>query len=125
MRALLLADTTAAAGGPATVAYLVVLVLLVASVWAILVKAGQPGWAAIIPIYNLYVLTKVVGRPGWWVILYLIPIVNIVVLIILYNDLSRSFGKGVGYTFGIIFLPIVFLPMLGFGSARYEGPAAA
>lgn len=105
--------------------YIVLLVAVVMGVYAIFEKADQPGWAAIIPIYNYYIMTKVVGRPGWWVILGLIPIVNLVVAVIIYNDLSASFGKGPGYVFGLILLPFVFLPMLGFGDARYQGPAAA
>ncbi len=77
------------------------------------------------PIYNLAVLLKVVGRPVWWLLLFLIPIVNIVIVIIVYNDLSKSFGKDVAFTIGLIFLSWIFLMILGFGSATYRGPAAA
>jgi hypothetical protein len=65
-----------------------------------------------------------VGRPGWWLILYLIPIVNIVVMIIVLVDLSKSFGKGGGFAVGLILLPIIFFPILAWGDARYQGPAA-
>jgi hypothetical protein len=106
------------------VVYLAFIVLLIASMWKIFTKAGQPGWAAIIPIYNLYILLKIIGRPGWWIILMLIPFVNFVIAIIIAIDLAKSFGKGVGFAFGIILLGIVFLPILAFGDARYQGPAA-
>jgi hypothetical protein len=86
-------------------------------------KAGQPGWAAFVPIYNIYVLLKVVGRPGWWLILFLIPIVNIVIGIIVYYDLSVSFGHGVGFAIGLIFLGWIFLLILWLGSSTYSGPA--
>jgi hypothetical protein len=94
--------------------------------WAVLKKAGSDmAWAAFVPIVNLYALLKVVGRPGWWLLLFLIPIVNFVVWIIVFNDLSKSFGKGVGFTIGLIFLSWIFLAILGWGSAQYLGPAAA
>src|SRR5438093_895756 len=99
-------------------------ILMVAACWKIFSKADQPGWAAIIPIYNWYILCKIVGRPGWWVILLLIPFVNFVIGIILCIDLAKSFGKGVGFGIGLILLGIIFFPILGFGSAQYQGPAA-
>jgi hypothetical protein len=116
-------EQTAAAGGGGIVLLiqLAVLILVVASVWKIFAKAGQPGWAAIVPIYNLYVLLKVAGKPGWWLILFFIPIVNLVMAIITYVALAQSFGKGAGFAVGIFFLPIIFLPILGFGSAQYVG----
>lgn len=105
--------------------YLVVIVFEVAATWIVFSKAGQPGWAAIIPIYNVWVLLKVVGRPGWWIILFLIPILNFVIWIIVALDLAKSFGRGVGFAIGLIFLGWIFMPILGFGSSRYVGPAGA
>jgi hypothetical protein len=99
-------------------------VLMIAACWKIFTKAGQPGWACIIPIYNLYVLCKIVGRPWWWILLMLIPFVNFIILIILYIDLAKSFGKGVGFGIGLLLLSVIFFPILGFGSAQYQGPAA-
>ncbi len=96
-------------------------VLLIAALWVVFTKAGQRGWLSIIPILNYYVLLKFVGRPGWWLILYFIPIVNIVVMIIVMIDLAKSFGKGVGFGIGLILLPIIFLPMLAWGSAEFRG----
>ena len=88
-------------------------------------KAGQEGWPALIPIYSTYILLKVIGRPGWWLLLFLIPFVNIVIYIIMMNDLSKSFGHGVGFTLGLLFLSIIFLYILAFGSSTYRGPAGA
>ena len=101
---------------------LAVVVFMIAAMWKIFEKAGQPGWAAIIPIYNMVVLLQIVGKPGWWVILMLIPFVNYVFIIWTYNMLSKSFGKDEGFTVGLILLGIVFVPILGFGSAVYLGP---
>jgi hypothetical protein len=97
---------------------------MIAACWKIFTKAGQPGWAAIIPIYNLYIWCKIVGRPWWWILLMLIPFVNFVITIILCIDLAKSFGKGVGFGLGLVFLGIIFFPILGFGSAQYQGPSA-
>lgn len=102
--------------------YLAVVIFIIAANWQIYTKAGQPGWACLVPIYNWYVLLKIVGKPGWWILLYFIPIVNIVFLIWTINMLSKSFGKDEGFTIGLILLGIVFYPILGFGSARYIGP---
>jgi uncharacterized membrane protein YhaH (DUF805 family) len=104
--------------------YLVVLVVVVAAMWKIYTKAGQPGWAALVPFYNIYVLLKVVGRPGWWLVLFLIPVVGIVVGIIVAFDLAKSFGKGGGFAVLLFLLPIIGYPILGFGPARYVGSAA-
>ena len=100
-----------------------VTILIVASMWKIFSKAGQPGWAAIIPIYNFIVWCKIVGRSAWWVLLLLIcfPIFYIILCI----DLAKSFGKGVGFAIGLILLSVIFFPILGFGSATYQGPSAA
>jgi hypothetical protein len=92
--------------------------------WKVFTKAGQPGWASLIPIYNIYIWCKIVGRPGWWIILMLIPFVNFIILIILSIDMAKSFGKGVGFGLGLAFLGFIFLPVLGFGSAQYQGPSA-
>jgi len=104
--------------------YLAFTILMIAAWWKIFTKAGQPGWACIIPIYNLYVWCKIVGRPWWWILLMLIPFVNFIILIILIIDLANSFGKGVGFGIGWLLLAVIFFPILGFGSAQYQGPAA-
>lgn len=99
------------------------MVLMIASWWKMFSKAGQPGWAAIIPILNLYFFCKVAGRPGWWLILMFIPLVNFIIIIILCIDIAKAFGKGVGFGIGLIFLPFIFYPILAFGSAQYQGTA--
>ena len=104
--------------------YLAFTILILAAWWKIFTKAGQPGWACIIPIYNLYVWCKIVGRPWWWLLLMLIPLVNFIIAIILLIDLAKSFGKGVGFGIGLLLLPFIFFPILGFGSAQYQGPTA-
>ncbi len=93
--------------------------LTVAGMWKIFEKAGKPGWTAIVPVYNLVIMLEITKRPVWWILLFFIPFANIVVGFILMYALARSFGKGIGYTIGLIFLPWVFYPMLGFGAASY------
>ena len=102
--------------------YLAILVLMIVSFWKIFTKAGKPGWAAIIPIYNCIVFLEIVNKPIWWIILILIPIVNIIILIILIHRLSLSFGQGVGFTILLILLGIVGYPLLAFGDYKYVGP---
>jgi Family of unknown function (DUF5684) len=101
-----------------------VVVLIIASLWKVFTKAGQPGWAVLIPIYNCYVLLKAAGKPGWWLILMLIPLINIIIGILVVVALSERFSKGVGFAVGLILLPFIFYPILGFGSAQYT-PAVA
>jgi hypothetical protein len=104
---------------------LLIALLLIVAMWKVFTKAGQPGWASIIPIYNLYIWCKIVGRPWWWILLMLIPFVNFIVGIILCIDMAKSFGKGAGFGIGLALLGIIFWPILGFGSAQYQGPAVA
>lgn len=105
--------------------WLAVIVAILAGFWKVFVKAGQPGWACLVPIYNIVVMLQIVGRPIWWLVLLLIPIVSLVVMIIVSIDMAKSFGKGTGYGIGLAFLGAIFYPMLGFGDAKYQGPAAA
>lgn len=92
--------------------------------WRIFEKADQPGWASIIPIYNLVVILRIVGRPMWWVILFLIPVINIIPMIIVPVDLAKSFGKGTGFGIGLLLLGPIFGPILALGDATYKGPSA-
>lgn len=105
--------------------WIALIVLIIAGLWKMFEKAGKPGWGAIIPIFNVYLLCKMVGRPGWWVLLYFIPIVNIVVSAVVALEVAKSFGKSVLFGVGVWLLPCFFMPILGFGSAQYQGPAAA
>jgi hypothetical protein len=117
--------------GILVIIYIAVIVFEIAALWKVFVKAGQPGWAAIIPIYNLYILLKVIGRPGWWILLFLLGIIPfvgwiavLVLGIIIAIDLAKSFAKSSGFAVGLFLLNFIFIPILGFGEARYVGPAA-
>ncbi|MGE6760069.1 signal peptidase I [Corallococcus sp. AB049A] len=105
--------------------YLAFIGFVVAGMWKTFSKAGEPGWAAIVPFYNVYVMTKIVGRPAWWVVLALLPCVNIIALFIISIDMAKSFGKDVGFGIGLALLGPVFYAILGFGDAQYQGPAAS
>ncbi len=105
--------------------YLAVIALMIASMWTVFTKAGQPGWAALIPFYNTYILLVIAGKPGWWLVLMLIPFINIIFAILALCGLANAFGKGGGFVVGLIFLPIIFLPILAFGDATYTPPASA
>jgi hypothetical protein len=96
-------------------------IFMIAALWAVFEKAGHKGWMAIIPILNTYVVIRIANRPGWWILLMLIPCVSIVVAIIVYIDLAKEFGKSAAYGVGMILLPFIFIPMLGWGSAQYQG----
>ena len=109
------------AGAISGIIGLLIAVVAIVSLWKIFSKAGRPGWAAIVPIYNAYILCKVAGKPGWWLILLFIPFVNFVILILVGIGLAERFGKGAGFGLGIAFLGFIFLPVLAFGDARYQG----
>jgi hypothetical protein len=116
----------AAAGGAAMLINcitLIVALLAIVGMWKTFSKAGKPGWAAIIPIYNTIVALEICGRPIWWIILFLIPCVGLIVAIIVFIDVAKSFGKGAGI--GILMLFGIGWIILGFGDAQYKGPAAA
>ena len=120
-------DPSAAAGIGivGTIIYLAVLAFAIVAMWKVFAKAGQPGWAAIIPFYNIYVWLKIAGRPGWWLVLMLIPFVNIIIAVIVSIDIAKSFAKDT--VFGIVGLwlfSIVGYAILAFGGAQYRGPAA-
>jgi uncharacterized membrane protein YhaH (DUF805 family) len=110
---------------PMMMFYIAIFVLAVAGMWRVFSKAGRPGWYALVPIYNSIVLAEIVGRPGWVGLLNLVPLLNIYINVIIALDIAKSFGKDT--TFGVltIFFPFVTYPILGFGSAKYQGPSAA
>jgi uncharacterized Tic20 family protein len=101
--------------------YLVLLVLVIAGHWKIFTKAGQAGWKVLIPIYNMIITLRIVGMSGWYVLLFLVPIVNIIFAIVVAYKLAKAFGYGVGMTI-LEFLIIGYL-ILGFGKAKYLGPS--
>ena len=101
-------------------------ILEIIGLWMVFVKAGERGWKAIIPFWNLYILCKITGRPAWWVILAIIPIVNlawIVFSLLISLDLARDFGKGGGFGVGLWLLGFIFYPILGFGAGHLCAPA--
>jgi hypothetical protein len=125
--ALLLQDqtngTVAALGsGVLTIIMLAVAVVFIIGLWKVFTKAGQPGWAAIIPIYNAYILVKIAGRPGWWLVMLLIPLVNIVFGFLLAIDIAKAFGQSAAFGVVLLFLlgGIGYL-VLGFGNYSYVG----
>ncbi|MCI5050966.1 MAG: DUF5684 domain-containing protein [Candidatus Pacebacteria bacterium] len=102
--------------------YFVIAIIIIASMWKVFTKAGRPGWEAIIPIYNLYIIQKLIKKPWWWILLMFIPWLGLIWTIWSTNLLAKSFGKTEGFTAGMILLPFVFYPILGFGNARYTEP---
>ena len=103
------------------VVYLGLLILIVASMWTVFTKANKPGWASIIPIFNTYIMLKIGDNSGWYLLLLLIPLVNLFVLAKMNIDIAEKFGKGFGFGLGLTFLPFVFFPILAFGDATYRG----
>ena len=102
---------------------LFVAIINIAAHWRIYQKAGKPGWASIIPIYNVLILLEIVGKPWYWLLLMLIPGVNLVLGIWMTNLLSKSFGQNEGFTIGLILLSPIFYPILGFSNMEYQGAA--
>lgn len=118
----------AAAGamaGAMMIYYIIVLAIAIVcyvGLWKMFVKAGRPGWAAIVPFYNYYCLFEMAFGNGWLFLLLLVPCVNYIFLIILSFKLASAFGRGVGFGFGLLFLTPIFYMILGFGEAEYIGP---
>ncbi len=108
-----------AMGAASGIFSLLIALALVGSIWKIFAKAGVAGWKCLIPIYNIYVMLKICGRPGWWLVLYCIPLVNVLVAIINTFDIAKRFNKDVGFGFGLLFLGFIFYPVLGFGKSEY------
>ena len=102
------------------VVWLAIAVLSVVSAWIVFTKAGEPGWASIVPIYNAFVILRIAGKPAWWFVLFLIPLVNIVIIIMVGVSLAQNFGKGTGFGVGLAFLGFIFLPILAFSDAQYS-----
>jgi hypothetical protein len=113
-------------GGMGLLFWLAVVVVVIVGGWKVFEKAGQPGWAIVVPFYNAYIMLKIAGRPGWWLLLYLIPLVNIAIAIIVAIDVAKAFGQSAVFGFFLLFLlsGIGYL-ILGFGDYRYQGTAVA
>ena len=99
--------------------FLAVIVFFIAAMWKVFSKAGHPGWAALVPIYNVVVMVQIAGRPVWWLLLFFIPVVNIIVSLVVAVDIAKNFGKGTGFGLGLWLFGFIFYPILGFGDAEY------
>ncbi len=100
--------------------------IAIISMWKLYEKAGKPGWAAIVPVYNVIIMLEIVGRPLWWIFLFFIPLANFVAAIILMLDFAKAYGKSVGYGVLMLFFPVIMYPVLAFSkSTQYVGPVAA
>lgn len=108
-------------GGAIGILYLAIMVAFVVSLFKVFAKAGKPGWAAFVPIYNVITLLDIAGKPVWWFILLGVPVVNFIILFLVTGAIAKQFGKSAGFGIGLLLLPFVFYPMLAFGDAKYEG----
>jgi hypothetical protein len=98
--------------------------LMLASFWQIFIKAGREGWEGLVPIYNIYLFIQLVGKPGWWIFLLLIPVVNLVIIVLISLEVAKCFGKPAPFAIGLLLLPFVFYPILAFTDAEYSRPLA-
>ena len=102
--------------------YLIIIIIEIAALWKVFTKAGKPGWASIIPVYNIIVLVQIIKKPAWWwIVIVFVPFVNIIFLILAMIELAKVFGKGGGFAVGLILFPYIFLPILAWGDAQYQG----
>jgi hypothetical protein len=113
-------EPTREMAGIALAVVLAMALLMLAGTWRVYAKAGQPGWACIVPIYQIVVLLQIARKPVWWMLLLFVPVVNIVIVLLIDISLAGQFGKGAGFGLGLFFLPVIFYPVLGFGSAEYQ-----
>ena len=104
----------------AMLVWLAIAVVVIASWWVVFTKAGKPGWACLVPIYNFIVILEIAGKPLWWIILMLLPLVNIVIGILVMIEFAKHFGKSAGFAIGMLLLPFIFFPMLAWGDATYR-----
>lgn len=101
---------------------LIILILTLVGYWKMFVKAGKPGWASIIPFYNMYCMYDIAWGSGWMFLLTFVPCVNFVITIMMCFKLAKAYGQGTGFGFGLLFFPTIFALILGFGKAEYVGP---
>lgn len=100
---------------------LAILVLTLVAEWRIFEKAGKPGWAILIPFYNLYTMFEIAGMNGWMFLLLLIPLVNIIVTIKLFINFAHAFGKSTLFGIGLLFFNTIFTLILAFDGSEYVG----
>jgi len=114
-------------GAGGIIVYIAIMVFMIVTLWIVFKKAGQPGWAAIIPIFNFLVILRVASKPWWWVfsiLLMIIPIAGIILFLVVWilicNGISKNFGQSTGFTVGLVLLSIVFIPILAFGDYQWK-----
>ena len=114
-------------GAGVIIVYIAIMVFMIVSLWIVFKKAGQPGWAAIIPIFNFLVILRVASKPWWWVfsiLLMIIPIAGIILFLVVWilicNGISKNFGQSTGFTVGLVLLSVVFIPILAFGDYQWK-----
>jgi len=107
-------------GTGGTLAVLAVILVMIIAVWKVFTKAGQPGWACLVPIYNIIVYLRIAGKPAWWIILFIIPLVNFIVALFVCLGLAKNFGKSGGFAVGLWLLGPIFILILAFGDAKYQ-----
>lgn len=104
-----------------TIIPLGLVIFLCAGMWKVFAKAGEPGWAALIPIFNFVILLKIAGKPIWWILLMFIPLVNFIIAIVIAISVAERFGRSAGFGIGLALLGFVFYPILGFGDSKFIG----
>lgn len=104
-----------------TIVWLIVMVILIVANWKIFEKAGKPGWAILIPIYNVIVMLQIVGKPLWWLIMLFIPVVNVVFVILIIYNFVLKFDKPAWHTILALFLGVIYYPYIAFSDAQYVG----
>ena len=107
-------------GGIELLAVLALTIVIFAGFWKTFEKAGEPGWAGLIPIYNLYVLVRISGNAWWWFILFFIPVINFIATLKISINIAGKFDRGVLFGLGLTFLSFIFYPILGFGDYQYQ-----
>jgi len=118
-------EGAAAGGAMSSLFSLVIGAVVIASMWKVFTKAGEPGWAAIVPIYNLVVLLKIAQKPIWWIVLFVVPVANLIATIMIGIAVAQRFGKSTGFGIGVGLVPMIFYPLLAFSDARYQAAKAA
>jgi Family of unknown function (DUF5684) len=115
-------DLLIAAALATAITFFLLAVPTLAGLWKVFEKAGQPGWAALVPVYQLVVLHRIAGHPGWWGLVCFIPCVYVVLGVLVCLDLAKRFGQSPLVGIGLLVAPFVGFPLLGFGGAKYELP---
>lgn len=104
------------------VVFTTIMLIMLSSMWRIFTKAGYAGWTSLVPIYNAVLMMRIAGKPGWWVLLMMFPLVNMVIMVVVDISLANQFGKNAAFGIGLLFLPLIFMPILAFGSAKHLNP---